>query len=234
MPDNSPSISSRVELKRIQNSVIFTLKDDKSAFFYEAGMAIDADGAFRAYHPDNKSGLDNLHNAGKPGNFFALVTDNGKPSGTPIIQSSTDPAPGFFIAATSLEDKSKKRTDPRRYVDAETVPFIVLPGTLKFGAALSDLCLVFNPKTNQLCGGVFADIGPAKKIGEASIAMAKAVGVPSSPRNGGQAHGLIYLVFPGSGNAWPLSHQQIQDLSSQKFTKWGGLSKLKAIMQDFL
>jgi hypothetical protein len=234
MPDDLSHLQSRVELKRIQNSTVFTLKDDKSAFFYEAGMAIDADGAFRAYHPDNKSGLDNLHNAGKPGNFFALVTDTGKPSGNPVIQSAIDPAPGFFISTTSLEDKTKKRTDPRRYVDAESVPFIVLPGTSKFGAALSDLCLVFNPKNEKLCGGVFADIGPANKIGEASIAMAKALGVPSSPRNGGQAHGLIYIIFPASASGWPLSLDQIQERSNQRFTQWGGLAKLKAVMADFI
>ena len=37
-----------------------------SAFFYESGMTIDADGAPNAYHPDN-TGLDDLANAGTPG-----------------------------------------------------------------------------------------------------------------------------------------------------------------------
>src|SRR5262245_32378245 len=51
--------------------------------FFQAGMAIDADGAPQAYHPDSKSGLDALANAGKPGNWWALVVDD---KGEPLLQ----------------------------------------------------------------------------------------------------------------------------------------------------
>jgi len=44
--------------------------------FYKSELTIDADGAYRAYHPKN-IGLDYLANAGSPGNWWALVTDNG-------------------------------------------------------------------------------------------------------------------------------------------------------------
>jgi hypothetical protein len=54
-------------LKNIGYSNISTLTDDDSAFFYESGMEIDADGAYHAYHPDGRSGLDYLGNAGRPG-----------------------------------------------------------------------------------------------------------------------------------------------------------------------
>jgi len=40
-------------------------------------MVVDADGAYHAFHPDDKSGLDFLANAGHPGNWMGLVTDNG-------------------------------------------------------------------------------------------------------------------------------------------------------------
>jgi hypothetical protein len=96
-------------------------------------MMIDADGAYRAYHPANK-GLDFLANGGKPGNWWALVTENGKPSGTPVVQGPADPAPGFYISTTSLEDPAFGRKDPRRYVDSESIPYIVLPGG-KLGSA---------------------------------------------------------------------------------------------------
>ena len=43
-----------------------------SAFFYESGMTIDADGAPNAYHPDN-TGLDDLANAGAPGRWEGLA-----------------------------------------------------------------------------------------------------------------------------------------------------------------
>src|ERR1041385_3104569 len=98
-------------LRRILNCAIQTLEDDPSVFFYESGLMIDADGAYRAYHPDDKPGLDNLGNAGRPGNWWALVTDNGEPSGNPIIQGASDPAPGFYISTTSLEDPTKSRSE---------------------------------------------------------------------------------------------------------------------------
>src|SRR5437879_8905391 len=123
-------------LRRIVYSDIQTLQDDSSAFFYESGLMIDADGAYHAYHPDNKSGLVYLGNAGKPGNWWALVTDNEKPSGNPVVQSSSDPAPGFYISTTSLEDSSVDREDPRRYVRAESVNFFVLPVILGFVSKL--------------------------------------------------------------------------------------------------
>jgi hypothetical protein len=106
-------------LKRIGYSNIKTLDDDDSAFFYQSGLEIDADGGYHAYHPDGKSGLDYLANAGQSGNWWALVTDNGKPSGRPLVQTDDDPAPGFYISTTTLEDANCDPKDPHRYVNAE-------------------------------------------------------------------------------------------------------------------
>src|SRR5882724_3921588 len=167
-------------LKRVGYSDINTLADDDSAFFYEAGMAIDADGGYHAYNPDGKSGLDYLSNAGHPGNWWGLVTDNGKPSGNPVIQTKSDPAPGFYVSATSLEDPSLKARDPRRYVDAESINFFVLPGKLGLGVKLGDFGVVIRPEKSDYDYAIYADIGPASKIGEASIALAAALGIPSS------------------------------------------------------
>src|SRR4051812_22059936 len=44
--------------------------------YWSSGMQIDADGCPRAYHPKN-IGLDWLANAGEPGNWYGLVTDDG-------------------------------------------------------------------------------------------------------------------------------------------------------------
>ncbi len=178
-------------IKRIGYSDIYTLQDDDSAFFYEAGLMIDADGGYHAYHPDNKSGLDYLGNAGKPGNWWALVTDNGKPSGSPVIQKDSDPAPGFYISTTSLEDPSVDSKDPRRYVNAEAINFFVLPGRSALGTKLGDLGVIIRPATGAYDYAIYADVGPANKIGEGSIALASALGIPSSPKTGGTAHGII-------------------------------------------
>jgi hypothetical protein len=214
-------------LKRIGYSNINTLDDDDSAFFYESGLMIDADGAYHAYHPDNKSGLDYLGNAGHPGNWWALVTNNGQPDGRPLVQTDTDPAPGFYISTTTLEDGSKDPKDPRRYVNAEAVNFIVLPGRLGLGAKLGDFAVVIRPATGAYDYAVYADVGPANKIGEASVALAAALGVPSSPKSGGVGHGIIYIVFPGSAQSWPLSQPEIDQYGAQLFSKWGGLDKAK-------
>lgn len=214
-------------LKRIGNSDINTLQNDNSAFFYESGFNIDADGAYHAYHPNNALGLDYLANAGKPGNWWALVTDNNKPSGNPIIQSQSDPAPGYYISTTSLQDTSKGVKDPRRYVNAEAVNFFVLPGRLRLGAKLGDFGVVIRPATNTYDYAVYADAGPPLKIGEGSIALAAALGLPSNPKDGGTGHGIIYVVFPGSQQGWPLSQVQIDQYGAALFAKWGGLEKAK-------
>lgn len=223
---------SRLELGRIGYSTIYALQQKPAVFFYEAGMTIDADGAYRAYHPDNRSGLDYLGNAGKPGNWWALVTDTGKTDGKPLIQGPNDPAPGFYISTTSLQDKTKNRTDPRRYVDASSIPFIVLPSNGRFGAALGDFCMVYHPARQKFCGGVFADVGPRGMIGEGSIAMANAVGVPGNPKNGGKANGLVYMVFTGSATGWPLSVSAIKQQAQQLFDAWGGINQLQQALPE--
>jgi hypothetical protein len=214
-------------LKRIGYSNINTHRDDGSAFFYEAGLTIDADGAPHAYHPNGKSGLDYLSNAGRPGNWWALVTDNAKPSGRPIIQGANDPAPGFYISTTSLEDLSYDREDTRRYVNAEAINFIVLPRRLGLGARLGDLAVVIHPQTDVHVYAVYADVGPANKTGEASIALANVLGIPSSPKSGGIGHGIGYIVFPGSAQQRPLSQQEIDRYGATVFSRWGGIEKAK-------
>jgi Fungal chitosanase of glycosyl hydrolase group 75 len=214
-------------IKRIGYSDISTLQGDSSAFFYESGIMIDADGAYHAYHPDGKSGLDYLGNAGRPGNWWALVTNNGQPSGNPVVQTDNDPAPGFYVSTTSLQDANCDREDPRRYVNAEAVNFIVLPGRSNLGVSLGDFCVVIRPRTGASAYAVYADVGPANKIGEASIALADALGIPSSPKDGGAGHGIFYLVFPGSAQGWPLSQEEIDRGTGKLFDNWGGIEKVK-------
>jgi Fungal chitosanase of glycosyl hydrolase group 75 len=214
-------------VKRIGYSDIYTLKSSDTTFFYQSGMEIDADGGYHAYHPDGKSGLDLLGNAGGPSNWWALVTDTGKPNGKPVIQKDADPAPGFYISTTSLEDTSCNRKDPHRYVNAERINFIVLPGGLNLGAKLGDFAVALRPATGAYDYAVYADVGPRQKLGEASIALAGALGIDSNPRTGGVAHGILYFVFPGSAKQWPLSQAGIDQYGAALFAKWGGVDRAK-------
>jgi hypothetical protein len=198
------------------------------AFVFEAGMTIDADGAPRAYHPDGKSGLDFLANAGRPGDWFGVVTDNGRKDGTPVVQGQTDPAPGFFVSPTSLVDASRPARDPRRYVDSSSVPYVALaPQVRSLGVHLGDFTIVLNRRNGKNSPAIFADIGPSDRLGEGSIALAEALGVPPSPKHGGALSGLAYLVFPGSGSAQPRAVAEISSETDRLLSTFGGLDRLR-------
>jgi hypothetical protein len=195
------------------------------AFFFEAGMAIDADGAPDAYHPDDV-GKDYLANAGYPGNWWALVTDTGQPDGTPIVQGDDDPNPGYYVSTTALEDRTKVVTDPRRYVNSNEIPFVVLPYDQRGGARLGDLGVVVNRANGTLAYVIFADLGPKGHIGEGSIALAEALGINADPRRGGASGGVIYVLFPNSGDGTPRSVAEINAESARLFEAWGGLGQV--------
>lgn len=213
---------------------------NKPGFFFKAGMAIDADGAPSAYHPENK-GIDGIEHAGEPGNWWALVTDNGKPDGKPVIQSKSDPNPGYYISRTALYDETKKQADPRRYVDSSKIPYVVLPQNnneefLKLtNIKLGDFAAVYNTTNKKLVYAIFADTSlffaggiEEYRFGEGSIALAEAVNVPSNPRNGGVKEGLFYVFFPGSGNGKPRTIAEINRSGARLLKQWGGIPQIQA------
>lgn len=173
---------------------------DGFAILFTSGMTIDADGSPRAYAPRGSGlrGLDDLDNAGYPGNWWGIATAL---NGRPIVQDAGDPAPGFYISTTAYVRSGFRATDPRRYLDAETVPFIVVPGPLRKRVApvvLGCLARVTNLQNGRTCEAVVGDIGPATHLGEGSIALAHALGIPSDPRRGGIAVPCIdYTIYPG-------------------------------------
>lgn len=163
-------------------------------------MAIDGDGARNVYAPKGFGDpLDYLENAGKPGNYYGVVTDNGKPDGTPVRQGPDDPFPGYYISATSYEHDGYSRTDPRRYVDSNAVIYIVVPGHWRMEAQGVVLgCRATVERSGVIVEAAVLDFGPKWKCGEASIACARYFGVPSSPKNGGTAERKFrYTFFPG-------------------------------------
>ncbi len=223
-----------------EKKVFFTVGKTKvwkilgeDTFFFEAGMAIDADGASDTYHPDD-IGKDFLAMAGRPGNWGALVTDTGRPDGTPIIQGADHPNQGYYISTTSLEDKSKERTDPQRYANSKEIPYVVLPMDKRGGAKLGDFSVVINRKNGRLSSAIFADIGPKNKIGEGSIALAEVLGINSNPKYGGIDDGIVYIVFPNSGNGKPKPLSEINSRSKKLFNDWGGMKRLKACFPEKL
>lgn len=189
-----------------------------AAFFYESGMTIDADGAPNAYHPDNV-GLDDLSNAGAPGRWEGLAKD---PDGQPYIQGPDDPYPGYYVSETALADRSKPVNDPARYVDASKIPFVVLPGGMarQLGARPGDFAAVFNQRNGKSSFAIFGDVGPWDHIGEGSVALAENLDIRSDARNGGARRGILYLVFPGSGNGRPRTIEEINAEGEKLLQAW--------------
>jgi glycosyl hydrolase group 75 (putative chitosanase) len=229
----SPTICSKVKLFRAHGVDLWYTPTPSLAIYYKAGLAIDADGAFRAYHPSDHLGLDSLANAGHPGNWWALVTDNEEKNGRPVVQGDSDPAPGYYVSTTALFDRDNPNVrDPHRYVDAATIPYVVLhPRALKF-AELGDFAIAVNIQNGKLSGAIVADeSAPNLPVGEGSIALANALGINSNPRNGGKRGDVAYVIFEHSGNRKPRGLQEIEANSKRVFEAWGGLDRLNSCLR---
>lgn len=97
------------------------------------------------------------------------------------------------------------------HVDAERVPYIVLP---QHGAESAEFYENANVRVGDIAAVIYkgrvqfafvADIGPPDKIGEGSIALAEALGHDPFVWRNGQKQvdnaipgGVIYIVFPGT------------------------------------
>jgi hypothetical protein len=208
-------------------------EDDKSVT-YVAGATIDGDGANGqfgeppCYAPKDFPGktLDIIGNAGRPGNWFGVVTDTGERTGKPIIQGPGDPKPGAHVSATSLhlrgqDGQTLPASSPFKYVDSATVPFIAVPPLIirkVSGVVLGCRAVVTNTRNGKTVEAVVADSGPADHLGEISVACAKAIGLgaregAAHPANEGGTEDRIvsYRLFPGvaaviNGVTYPLQH----------------------------
>ncbi len=115
--------------------------------------------------------------------------------------------------ARQIDPTGQTRTSMRytdgRSVNAEVVPYMVLPGGQyeQFGIKLGDMCLVRNRENGKMAVAVFADVGPRQKRGEGSMALASELGLNPSPTRGGTSKPNIeYLVLPGTG--YPAKNQE--------------------------
>jgi len=165
-------------------------------------MAIDVDGAPNAYGPRGKPTLDyelNAHEgATATGKIVGYLTKDGH---VPEIQGDNDPFPGFYISTTGFYDKDNSNTlDPKRYLDASRVNYVVLGSAAKkAGAALGDLVAVYSMKTHKSVYGIVGDSGNSSGA-EGSLALLQALGYPvTSGKTGGvEEKEIIVRYFPGS------------------------------------
>lgn len=187
---------------------------DGKVIEFTAPHTVDADGARNCYHPNGSPpGLDRLANAGHPGNWWALATHNQKTSGRPVIQSSSDPAPGFYVSMTAYTLPGFAYSNPRRYLDSNVIPFTVIPHALleKVKPMFKGCqCEAFNEQTGDMALSVLGDIGPDDHLGEGSMQHARLLSLNPDPKRGGTSRPIIHWrIYPGvpahiNGKTYPL------------------------------
>lgn len=107
-----------------------------------------------------------------------------------LCNKTTDP---YFQPNTSYNQSDGKP------LNAETLPFIVVPLASSIwnagnsGVKGGMLCTIVYKE--KYVHAVVGDQGPTDRIGEASYAAAKALGIPASPTSGGVGSGVTYIVY---------------------------------------
>ena len=110
-------------------------------------------------------------------------------------------------------------------VNSELIPYFVLPGGFfqSRGIRLGDIAAIIH--NDRIEYAILADVGPANKIGEGSIALSRSLG--SEPIiNGivkvGIDEDVIYIVFPGSGDGTPQTIESVRTKGKSLFAALGG------------
>ena len=222
-----------LNLPELDGGVEILAATPPAPFAFKAKMSIDGDGSPRAYHPDN-TGLDHIDNAGRPGNWWGIVTRNGRPDGTPVVQTAEDPCPGYYVSATALVDPSVSNPHkPARYVDSEKIPYVVLPRGGGSGARLGDFATAVHLENGRVSHAIYADIGPRNQYGEGSMALAGALGLSPNPRRGGTSSRIIaYVFYPLSGNGRPRTTEEIEREGARLFEQWGGMDRVRELFAN--
>lgn len=124
-------------------------------------------------------------------------------TGYPCRFDQDSESSGYFISATTFKKPSRTGADgckPQQYLDAEKVPFLVVPTGNFGGIELGDLAIGFlrKPDALHIAYGIAGDTGPYDHFGEASIAFNKALlGQHRSIENAADANRLdINLAEP--------------------------------------
>jgi hypothetical protein len=158
----------------------------------------------------------------------------------------------FLVSETTLaKPVISNACDPNNYLDAATVPALVLPErTVKqsptefevLNARVGDLVVAITPNSLTPVYAVVGDLGPPTKLGEGSIALnGELKGISRRPANyidvkkNWVVADAIVLIFPGTRKVSPyLTTDRIDTDAAASFLRWGGgtlnsaMARLKA------
>jgi hypothetical protein len=167
-------------------------------------MDVDVDGAPRAYGPRGKKTLDYLKNAHTMGDLKAPIVGyllEDAPPHRPVVQGRNDPAPGYYVSQTAFEDEAvADEHDPRRYVDATKINYVVLGRRAReLGARLGDFVAVYSRRTRRAVFGIVGDAGNPSGD-EGSLHLLQALGYPfrDGKRESVEHSEIVIRFYPGS------------------------------------
>jgi hypothetical protein len=177
-------------------------------------MDVDVDGAPRAYGPPGSDTLDYLSNAhleGRPqGPIVGYMVEDAPPH-RPVVQGPQDPAPGYYVSQTAYEDESvENERDPRRYVDATAINYVVLgKKARRMGARLGDFVAVYSRRTHRSVFGIVGDNGnPSGDEGSLHLLQALGYAFHNGKDDAVEEPEIVIRFYPGSNPEHRFFHRQ--------------------------
>ncbi|BCG01791.1 hypothetical protein PPGU19_063590 (plasmid) [Paraburkholderia sp. PGU19] len=249
-PEASPIFPATKGSSPAQRVDILQGRGEKTFFYTTPGMEIDYDGGKGAYHLPTKTaqfgkppGKDNILNASKSPKKTRVPSAGERWISAKwpqlVINKTTkfpytytiDGDQNYCVSKTTLHDPRPGLSDrdTAKWVDAMSIPYIVLPGNFwtEHGVVTGDLATVYNQTTGKIVHAIFADSGPRNHVGEGSSALAKAL----SPHD---QTPLTWVVYPGSVRrpAWPVATTTINSEGQRLFRAWGGTLRIADMLID--
>ena len=167
-------------------------------------MNVDVDGSPRAYGPPGSDTLDYLSNAHTMGNPNAPIVGyvlEDEPPHRPVVQGPQDPAPGYYVSQTAFEDDSiDDARDPRRYVDATKISYVVLGNEARRqGARVGDFVTVYSERTRRAVFGIVGDSGnPTGDEGSLHLLQALGYRFHDGKNDAVEDSEIVVRFYPGS------------------------------------
>jgi hypothetical protein len=175
------------------------------------------------------------------------IIEKNKSTGKPCVSSD-----GYLVSMTAdvAVDGGFTRQgdcDQSKWIDALTVPALVLPKGSEFLTLglkkRSTVIAVSRSATKRVVPGIVGDFGPAKELGEASVAMNAALNglaeteVPKHRQDGiarFQAGRSAILLIPGDDfvMARPVTRARVTESGKSALDKFGGVDKLYQCIRD--
>ncbi|HZF96490.1 MAG TPA: hypothetical protein VEZ20_16625 [Allosphingosinicella sp.] len=166
---------------------------------------------------------------------------------------------GFLVSATALaRPNAADPCDLANYVDALEVAALVLPKRAnasvptefqRRGAQIGDVAAVTSADGRRVVFAVVGDLGPARELGEGSVALNGALlGRAAPPASYQEVRGrgpyagrgwtvpMAYvLVFPGTRDTRSpfLTRERVEEAGRLAFERWGGQARLASCRASY-